>query len=341
MRIKKIIYLLLILAFILFASYIFQDKKRGSGNDSTVKYVLQEDWPRLPDGVKIGNPTGIDLDSSGNIVIFHRANRRWPLIGSMPDSYIKSKTILIVDAENGRLLNSWGDHFFIMPHGLTVDRQNNIWVTDVGLHQVFKFSYDGKLLMKLGESKKAGSDSSHFNRPTDIAVDSDGSVYVSDGYGNNRIVKFSATGKYLFEWGKKGDGPGEFNIPHCISVDPKGNVFVADRENNRIQVFSSDGRFIKQIMSESFANICAVATVGSKTFAVDDLSFLKVRHRGSDIFSIDSTGQVKTRFGRSEGGNKQVCWYHDIAVDSRENIFVGDILNNKVQQFRKISMQVK
>jgi peptidylamidoglycolate lyase len=143
----------------------------------------------------------------------------------------------------GRIINSWGENLFIMPHGLKVDKQNNVWVTDVGLHQVFKFTHEGKLLLKIGEAKVPGKDATHFDMPTDIAIEDDGSFYVSDGYGNSRVVKFSATGQYLFEWGTKGDKESEFDIPHGITLDKNGNVYVADRENSRIQVFDSSGKF--------------------------------------------------------------------------------------------------
>jgi peptidylamidoglycolate lyase len=256
----------------------------------------------------------------------------------MPGSYIAATTILLLDGQSGKILNSWGDSLFIMPHGLTVDRDNNVWVTDVGLHQVFKFRHDGKLLMKLGEAKVAGSDSAHFNCPTDVAVTGNGSFYVSDGYGNSRIVKFSSTGKYLFEWGKKGDKEKEFNIPHGIDLDENGNVYVADRENNRIQVFDSTGKFLKQWHDKSFGNICAVAydTTGKKLVAVDDVSFLKLKHRGSDIIIFDSAGKVQIRLGRSESYKGPICWYHDVAIDKEGCIYVGDILGNRIQKFKKI-----
>lgn len=221
-------------------------------------YQLLRNWPNLPDSFKLGNPTGIGIDTNQNIFIFHRADRAWPLIGSMPDTYISSKTILMLDRDSGKILNSWGDSLFIMPHGLTVDMNNNIWVTDVGLHQVFKFSHEGNLLMSLGEAKIPGNDSSHFNLPTDVAVTKNGSFYVSDGYGNSRVVKFSSTGQYLFEWGKKGDKEGEFNLPHAIDLDNKGNLYVADRENSRVQVFAPTGKFIKQWTDKSFGRISSV-----------------------------------------------------------------------------------
>lgn len=118
-----------------------------------------------------------------------------------------------------------------------------------------KFDHQGKLLMKIGAAGVAGDDSLHFNRPTDVAVASDGSIYVSDGYRNSRVVKFSAAGKYLYAWGVKGSGPGQFDLPHGLDLDGEGNVYVADRENSRIQIFSPSGRFIREWKDKSFGNI--------------------------------------------------------------------------------------
>ncbi|HXS55230.1 MAG TPA: peptidyl-alpha-hydroxyglycine alpha-amidating lyase family protein [Hanamia sp.] len=330
---------ILIFAILILCCYIFQNKKIGSGYDTTIKYELVKDWLKLPDGIIFGNPTGIAVDTNQNIIVFQRADRKWSLLGSMPDKPIHDKTVLIINKDNGKLVNSWGDDLFIMPHGLKVDNENNIWLTDVGLNQVFKFSHDGKLLMKLGVAKVSGNDSLHFNKPTDIAIAKDGSFYVSDGYGNSRIIKFSTTGKYLFEWGTKGNNEGEFNIPHGISLDSSGNVYVADRENNRIQEFDPNGKFIKQFTDNTFGAICAVAfdKTQSKLFAVDDFTFLKIKHRGSDVFIFDKTGKVQTRFGRSGSYQGNTSWYHDLTVDKDENIYIGDILGNTIQKFRKVS----
>jgi peptidylamidoglycolate lyase len=333
---KKFIYLILGAAGLLLVCYFIQPIKKGKGLN-TSKYELVKNWLDLPIDLKLGNPTGIGIDKNQNIVVFHRADREWEFFGSMPDKTIQSKTILIINKDSGKLINSWGNNLFIMPHGLKVDGENNIWVTDIGLHQVFKFSYDGKLLLTLGEARVAGNDSLHFDKPTDIAIAKDGSFYVSDGYGNSRVMKFSAAGKYLFEWGKKGSKENEFNIPHGISLDDYDNVYVADRENNRIQIFDSAGKFIKQFSDNSFGAICAVAFERSKLFAVDDFTFLKVKHRGSDAFIFDTTGRVQTRFGRSGSYDGNTSWYHDLTIDKDENIYVGDILENTVQKFRKVS----
>lgn len=334
---KKRLYFLLAVIVCLPVYYFLISPKTGNGNDPFTRYELVKDWPQLPAGFVLGNPTGIGIDSNQNIFVFHRAYRKWPTDNVMPDSNISSNTILMLDRETGRIIKSWGADLFIMPHGLTVDKWDNIWVTDVALHQVFKFSHDGVLLMKLGEAKVPGTDASHFNLPTDVAVTNDGSFYVSDGYGNSRVVKFSADGKYLLAWGKKGNGVGEFNIPHAISLDEKGNVYVADRENKRIQIFDSSGKFLKQYADNSYGSICSVTfdMQRKELIAVDDDFFFKLKHRGSDVILFDTSGKIQTRFGRSGSYNGYTCWYHDAAVDNEGNIYIGDILGNSIQKFRK------
>lgn len=306
--------------------------------DNISAYELIAEWPQLPANFLLGNPTGIGIDTNQHIYVFHRAGRTWPYIQPIPDSVISANTILVLDRDNGKIINSWGGSLFIMPHGLTIDNNNNIWVTDVGLHQVFKFKQDGSLLLKLGEARVPGADSAHFNRPTDVAVSKDGSFYVSDGYGNSRIIKFSSKGKYLFEWGKKGNGEGEFNIPHSISLGENENVYVADRENKRLQVFDSTGKFIQELTNTNFGNISAVAyrAANNQLIATDDLSWLKLKHRGSDIIVFDSTRKNSTQFGRTGFYEGPVCWYHDIAIDKDGNIYVTDILGNSLQKFKKL-----
>lgn len=334
---RRLLYFVLSLLLFLTAYYFYtKHKKQGKGLDGTTKYEPVNAWPQFPDDFTLGNPTGIGIDTSQNIFVFQRAGREWPIIGGMPETAIPAATILVLDRNTGKLLNSWGDSLFIMPHGLTVDKDDNVWVTDVGLQQVFKFSHDGRLLMKLGEARVAGKDSMHFDKPTDVAVADDGSFYVSDGYGNSRLIKFSAEGKYLFEWGKSGSGEGEFDIPHGISLDESGNVYVADRGNERVQVFDSAGKFLKQWTDNSFGDLCSVAydENSKKLFAVDDARYLQLMHLGSDVIVFDSAGVVQNRFGRSVGYEGKKCWYHDVAVDRDGNVYVGDILGNRVQKFK-------
>ena len=287
----------------------------------------------------MGNPTGIGIDTNQHIFVFYRAGRKWPF-GSMPSSYITEKTIVELDNFSGKIINSWGNNLFIMPHGLTVDRSNNVWVTDVGLNQVFKFSHDGKLLLKIGEANVSGSDRVHFDKPTAIAIANDGSSYVSDGYGNSRIIHFSAEGKYLLEWGKKGSSKTEFDTPHGLCLDDDENVYVADRENKRVQVFNPKGNFIKEWHDSSFGRVCAISfNSAAKAFAaVDDAtSWFNIEHNGSDVLIFDTANNLINRFGRSTSKSNQKSWYHDVDMDNEGNIYMGDILNDRIQKFRRVA----
>lgn len=305
--------------------------KESSNQDS---YELVEDWPKLPEGFGLGNPTGLGIDSNHNILVFHRASRVWQ--EPMPETRIQEHTILTLDQQTGEILKSWGADIFIMPHGLEVDKENNIWVTDVALHQVFKFSADGNLLLTLGEPKVPGNDSEHFNLPTDVAVAGDGSFYVSDGYGNSRVIKFSGDGKYLLEWGKFGDKQGEFKTPHGIDLDKYGNVYVADRENNRIQKFDKEGNFLAVWQNKISEQLYSVAVDGKNDhlFGIDYMTVNDTIVKGSDIFRFDLNTNLQLQFGRTGFYNGPISRYHDILVDEEGSIYVGDILGNKVQKFR-------
>jgi sugar lactone lactonase YvrE len=143
---------------------------------------------------------------------------------------------------------------FVQAHGITVDRNGDVWVTDAMMtegkgNQVFKFSPDGKLLMTLGKAGVAGGGNDVFSGPADVVIAQNGDIFVADGHMDgpvNRIVKFSKDGTFIKAWGKRGSGPGEFNLPHSITIDSRGRIFVADRTNNRIQIFDQDGRFLDQ-----------------------------------------------------------------------------------------------
>ena len=147
-----------------------------------------------------------------NAFFLERGGRKWPDSDVLDQTPIAGPTVFRFEGRTGRLLGIWGRNAFALPHGLTVDLKDNIWVTDVAWHQVFKFSHDGRLLLTLGERGKPGDDSSHFNRPTEVAVAPDESFYVSDGYGNSRVLKFAADGTFLFQWGTKGKEPGQLDV---------------------------------------------------------------------------------------------------------------------------------
>jgi DNA-binding beta-propeller fold protein YncE len=204
-------------------------------------------WLKPPEGRKMGQSINVDIDRDGKSVWVYDRCGRADCIGSKLDPIQK------FDA-SGRLLASFGAGMFNHPHGLYVDADGNVWVTDdhggdgKG-HQVFKFSPQGKVLLTLGRAGTAGEGPDTFNAPTDVMVAPNGDIFVSDGHGgetNARIVKFTKDGRFIRTWGQKGAGPGEFNIPHSLALDAAGRLFVADRANNRIQIFDQDGGFIAQ-----------------------------------------------------------------------------------------------
>ncbi len=185
----------------------------------------------MPEGWEFGRVSAVAADAAGRVYVFHRNLKIDPLI--------------VFDA-TGKYLRSWGKGEFTNPHAVRIDRDGNPWLIDAGSHHVIQYSSEGRVLRTLGIKGQAGADQRTFNRPTDVAFTASGDFYVSDGYGNSRVVKFSREGKYLLEWGRKGAGPGEFNLPHQVQTDSKGRVWVSDRENNRIQCFDAEGKFLKQ-----------------------------------------------------------------------------------------------
>ncbi len=289
-------------------------------------------WPALPADHALGLCAGVGVDSHGRVFVFHRCGRQWST--PFPTEPIADATVSIIDGASGKLLASWGAGQFIMPHGLTVDREDNVWLTDVGLHQVFKFTYDGKLLLTLGERGRPGADPSHFNLPTDVAVLPDGSFYVSDGYKNTRVVKFAADGRYEFEWGGKGDGPGQFNLPHGIAVDARGRVYVCDRTNSRIEVFDARGEFLAQWKGPHIGRPYGVS-IGpdGHIFIIDGGDpTAEPAERGKAV-ELDADGRVLDTFGSSGKGLGQFQMGHDIAVGPDGAVYVAESGGRRVQKF--------
>jgi DNA-binding beta-propeller fold protein YncE len=214
-------------------------------NSAPDPYVKQENWAKLPPGRKWGMTIGVNVDRDGtHLWTFDRCGKR-DCVGSS-DNPIQEWD------SNGNLVRAFGSGMFIYPHGLYIDADDNVWVSD-GRGQdgkgqtVMKFSHDGKLLMTLGTPGVAGTDATHFNGPSDILIAPNGDIFVADGHGgdtNGRIVKFDKNGKFLTAWGKPGAAPGDFNQPHSLAMDSAGRLFVADRANSRIQIFGQDGKLL-------------------------------------------------------------------------------------------------
>jgi len=186
-----------------------------------LNYDMIPDFFQLPPGEHLIEPAGVAVNSKGHIYIFHR--------GKHP---------LMEFDSSGKFVRSIADDLFVTAHMVRVDPEDNIWTTDIGSHVVLKLSPEGRVLLALGRMRIPGDDVLHFNQPTDVAWDRNGSIYVTDGYGNSRVLKFDKYGRPILGWGMKGTGPGQFDTPHTIVID--GDiVYVGDRENARIQIFDT------------------------------------------------------------------------------------------------------
>jgi DNA-binding beta-propeller fold protein YncE len=214
-------------------------------------------WAKLPAGRQMGAVGDVTADPDGRHI--------WAIIrcdATAADRFgnecLDSTLDSVVKFDpNGNVVRSFGGGMFIWPHGIDVDRDGNVWVTDAVSpqrtpkgtrgHQVIKFSPEGKVLMTLGTPGVAGTGPTHFNAPADVVVGRNGDVFIADGHnldGNNRVVKFSKDGKFIKAWGQTGYGPGEFRTLHAIAIDLQGRIFVGDRANNRIQLFDQEGKFL-------------------------------------------------------------------------------------------------
>ncbi len=296
-------------------------------------YHVVHDWPQLPEGYMLGEVSGVAVDSHNQVFVFHRASRKYSAEPNLPP--ISEPTILCFDGQSGQQISAFGENMFVVPHGLRVDRDDNLWLTDVGLHQVFKMSHDGKLLMTLGTARTPGQDGTHFDKPTDVAIGGDGTIFVSDGYGNSRVARFSPDGKFLGQWGSnKGDKPGEFNLPHSIAVDAEGRVYVADRENRRIQIFDHDGGVLSIWKSDELGRPFAI-TIASDGFAyvVNGGEQKPVPGYGGRVLRLDLSGKVLSRWSRYGNYDGQIYGAHDIAVGRDGAVYIGDILGRRVQKF--------
>jgi DNA-binding beta-propeller fold protein YncE len=231
--------------------------------------------------------------------------------------------VLVFDRD-GRYLRTWGHGLFALPHGCRFDPQGNLWLTDVGRHQVFKYSAEGKRLATWGVQNRPGSDATHFNQPADVAFGPNGDVYIADGYGNARIVHLDASGRYRNAWGRRGTAPGEFRLVHSVAVDARGRVYVVDRNNARIQVFTAEGRFLSAWthVGHPFG---LFLTPDQRLFVADGIA---------DTISIYSlTGKRLAQWGSTGSAVGKMRRAHLLCVDDQGAVYVAEVNGRRVQKF--------
>jgi DNA-binding beta-propeller fold protein YncE len=288
----------------LFIAFVSQISVAGERID----FEPMPDFLQLPADVTLGQCSAVDFDSKGRLYLFHRGKR----------------PILVFDRE-GKFIRSWGDNLIGKAHGLRIDSDDNVWVTDIGHHMVFKFNSTGKLLLALGQTDKPGLDENQFDKPTDVAFGSKGEIYVTDGYGNSRVMKFAANGKFLTSWGKPGKGRGEFDLPHSICIDKQGRVLVGDRENDRVQIFNADGKLLE--IWAGFAPYGMELDKDGCLFVADG--------RASKVLQIDSTGKVQNSWGGQGAKPGEFNLPHMLAADSAGNLYIAEVGGRRLQKLKR------
>jgi DNA-binding beta-propeller fold protein YncE len=275
-------------------------------------------WGKLPDGYAFGDVAAVGADRRDRVYVFHR--------GEHP---------MVVFDRDGNFLRSWGDGVFTRAHGVHMGPDDTIWCTDDGDHTVRQCTLDGRILLEIGLPGRPAPymGGEPFNRCTHTALSPQGEIYVSDGYGNARVHKFAPDGRLLLSWGGPGTDPGQFNIPHNITCDADGWVYVADRENHRVQVFDGHGRYETQwnnmhrpsglFMTAGKCPLCYIGELGPH-LPVN----LDVPNIGPRISVYDHTGALLARVQATPSrgtGSGQFISPHGLAVDSRGDLYVGEV----------------
>ena len=285
---------------------------------SNYKFKPDTFKPNLPHSIELGDVAGISVDNKDNIYLFNR-----------------SKNPIIVLNPKGELLRTWGHGIFKNPHGSHIGFDQNIYLTDNGDHTVRKFTLDGKLLLQIGipDTNSGFMSGKPFCKCTHSALSPEGDIIVSDGYGNAVIHIFDQNGKHIKSWGKPGTSPGEFNLPHNVCCDNDGFIYVADRENSRVQIFNSNGKFEKQIVNMHRPSGLAITPGFNPDIIVGELaSYLKVNKNfpnlGPYLSIFNSMNDLLYRIGNEGKPSLAPGMFvspHSIAYDSLGNIYVGDV----------------
>ncbi|HWF10108.1 MAG TPA: peptidyl-alpha-hydroxyglycine alpha-amidating lyase family protein [Bryobacteraceae bacterium] len=279
-------------------------------------YVAVPEAIPLPEGTKIGAPASVAFDAKGHMYVLAR--------GPMA---------LVEFDENGKFLRVFGEGFR-RTHGLKIDRDGNLWVTDVGSHIVVKMNPKGETLLTIGTKGEAGewdeaTGSHRLNEPNEVAIAGNGDVFVVQGHtpgkGDPRVLKFDANGRFIKSWGGLGTEPGKFNVAHGATFDAKGQLWVADRENERIQIFDTNGKFIREI---KYAGLPCGLQIGSQYIYM-------VNGFAGQLLRLDLDGKVLAAVGKSGKGLGEFGEAHYVAVSPKDEIYVADTVNSAVQKFVK------
>lgn len=291
-------------------------------------------WGKLPEGWRFVEVAGVAVDSQDRVFCFTR--------GEHP--------VIVFDRE-GNCLRSWGEGLVRRAHGITIDADDTVWLTDDLHHTIRKFTPEGRLLLTIGDpdTPSPAHGGKPFNRPTHVAIcPRSGALYVSDGYGNSRVHKYAPDGRLLFSWGEPGTDPGEFNLPHNLTTDADGLVYVADRENHRVQIFDGQGRY--QGQWNHLHRPCGLYTSRreSDTLYVGELGSsnpvtANTPNIGPRVSVLNSKGERVCRFGGRFAGEQpgEFVAPHGLVVDSRGDCYVAEVAWTQQGQHEKPPREIR
>ena len=324
-----------------------------------IRYRSVPDFLKLPADMYLGEVVGVSLNSKGHIFVFSRGNTSGPAYGAAAAQLLEFGADGKFLREIGRNLYAWS-----FAHAVKVDKEDNIWAVDKGSDMVIKFNPEGRVAMVFGRKVEASDEGAAplkhpkpplppvdgmFRQVTDVAWDTAGNAYISDGYINSRVAKVDKNGNWVKSWGEPGDQPGQFNTPHGIAVDAQDRVYVADRGNRRIQVFDPDGKFLRQFTIDVPVPPDARPAIGNKPTAttgtmapgapwticitpgLNQVLFAADAYPGR-IYKLSLDGKVLGVLGQSGKQLKQFGWVHQIACPSEREIYVAEQLNWRVQK---------
>ena len=276
-------------------------------------YKVVEGWGQGPEGRAFGGVTpAVATDSHDRVYVARR----------------EPAAILVYDRE-GRFLTAWGEGLLKSPHSVWFDERDHLYVVDVKDHTVRRFDSDGRVLQTLGTPGQVGAPGEPFNRPTWAVLAPGGDLYVSDGYGQFRVHRFSADGTLQHSWGEEGAGPGQFALPHCLRVDSRGRVLVLDRENRRLQIFDAEGVYLDEWPDLDGPNDLYIDR--------DDNVFIAEGNYRISVFNLD--GRLLARWGEQGEGPGQFADHpHGLWLDSRGDLYVAEVpfLDNRLQKFARV-----
>jgi DNA-binding beta-propeller fold protein YncE len=333
----------------------------AQNNPPELPFESVPDYPKLPAGMNFGEVSGVAINSRGHVFVFTRSNSaQGPAYGAAAAQLLEFGPKGEFIREIGRGLYGWS-----FAHTVRVDRDDNIWAVDKGSDMVIKFNPAGRVMMVFGRRKESSDSESEpwervtpplphvdgmFRQPTDVAWDSDGNIYITDGYVNSRVAKFDRNGDWVKSWGERGSAPGQFNLPHTIAVDRNNNVYVGDRSNRRIQVFDTDGKFLRMftidvppppgtrpVNGNTPTGERLAAAIGAPnsiciTPGPNQVMFVGESTFPGRLFKVSLEGTVLGVIGRSGRAPGRFSGGHQLACPSENELYVAETSNWRVQK---------